>query len=196
MDNFLYPIPLKAPELGRYACFGLIPLPHTESMRSETPRQLSQRGVRLCVNWVNAEWDSVSTESTRSETQRQLSEHRRHQHLRRFHHSALAQLTWSLNLHWLSLHVVLLGIDSVDREWDSVSTESLLSVKKLNKSANSSTKSKTLKSLIIWPIYVWTLQKTWTKKSHAIVPLTGQETKSTILMSYSPHNTLNRFMCI
>ncbi len=49
MDNFLYPIPLKAPELG-YACFGWISLPHTESTRSETPRQLSQHGVRLHVN--------------------------------------------------------------------------------------------------------------------------------------------------
>ncbi len=28
----------------------------TESMPTETPRQLSQRGVRLHVNWDNAEW--------------------------------------------------------------------------------------------------------------------------------------------
>ncbi len=27
---------------------------------------LSQRGVRLFINWVNAEWDSTSTESTQS----------------------------------------------------------------------------------------------------------------------------------
>jgi hypothetical protein len=88
-----------------YVCFGLIHLPHTESMRSQTLRQLSQHGVRLHVNWVNAEdaniyedfiiprwlsWcvvslcvDSVDVEShlaltqlTRSETPRQLS-HRR-----------------------------------------------------------------------------------------------------------------------
>jgi hypothetical protein len=38
-----------------YACFGLSHLPHTESTRSHTLRQLSQRGVRLHVNWVNAE---------------------------------------------------------------------------------------------------------------------------------------------
>ncbi len=56
-----------------YACFGLIHLLHTESTRNETPRQLSQRGVRLHVNWVNAEWDSMSTESTQSETPCQLS---------------------------------------------------------------------------------------------------------------------------
>jgi hypothetical protein len=38
-----------------YACFGLSHLPHTESMRSQTLRQLSKCGVRLHVNWVNAE---------------------------------------------------------------------------------------------------------------------------------------------
>jgi hypothetical protein len=38
-----------------YACFGLIHLLHTESMQSETPRQLCQRVVRLHVNSVNAE---------------------------------------------------------------------------------------------------------------------------------------------
>jgi hypothetical protein len=44
-------------------------------------------------------------------------------------------------------------------------------LKNSNKSANSSTKSKTLKSLIIWPMYVCSVQKTGTKKSHASVPL-------------------------
>jgi hypothetical protein len=39
----------------------------TESTPSETPRQLSQRRVRLHINWVNAEWDSTSTESTRND---------------------------------------------------------------------------------------------------------------------------------
>ncbi len=38
-----------------YACFGLIHLPYTESTPSQTLRQLSQRQVRLHVNWVNAE---------------------------------------------------------------------------------------------------------------------------------------------
>ncbi len=47
---FLNPIFLKAPELVMYACFGLIHLLHTELTRSETPHQLSQRGVRLHVN--------------------------------------------------------------------------------------------------------------------------------------------------
>jgi hypothetical protein len=61
---FLNPIPLESQELVMYACFGLIRLPHTESTRSETFRQLSQHWVRLHVKWVNVEWDSTSTEST------------------------------------------------------------------------------------------------------------------------------------
>ncbi len=76
------------------------------------------------THWINAEWLAPSTEPTRSETPRQLSQHRRHQHLRRFPLSAMNQLTWSLTPHWLSRHGVSLGIDSVDREWDSASTES------------------------------------------------------------------------
>jgi hypothetical protein len=35
----------------------------TQLTRSLIPHQLSQCGVRLHVNWVNAEWDSMSTES-------------------------------------------------------------------------------------------------------------------------------------
>jgi hypothetical protein len=54
------------------------------------------------AHWVDAEWDSLSTESTQSETPRQLSQCSRHQHLRRFHHSALTQLTWSLTPRWPS----------------------------------------------------------------------------------------------
>ncbi len=60
-----------------YACFGFIYLPHTESTRSRTLCELSQRRVRLHVNWVNAEWDSTLTESVWSETPRQLSQRRR-----------------------------------------------------------------------------------------------------------------------
>ncbi len=52
--------------------------------------------VRPPVNWVNEEWDFPPNESARSEPPRQLSQCRRHQHLQRFHHSALTQLTWSL----------------------------------------------------------------------------------------------------
>ncbi len=88
------------------------------------------RQVRFHVNWVNAEWDSTSTESMQSETPRQLSQCRRHQHLRRFYHSVLTQLTWSLTLHWLSWCGISLGVDSVDEERDSASTESPPNVKK------------------------------------------------------------------
>jgi hypothetical protein len=56
-------VPLKAPELVIYACFGLIHLLYTESMWSETPHQLNQHKVRLNVNRVKAERDSTSTES-------------------------------------------------------------------------------------------------------------------------------------
>ncbi len=116
------PIPLKAPELVMCACFGLIHLLHTES-------------------------DSASTESTRSETPRKLSQRRRHQHLKRFYHSALTQLTWSLTPHWLKWRGVSLGVDSVDGEKDSVSTESLPTVKNLIKSANLRTKLKKIQKL-------------------------------------------------
>ncbi len=125
-------------------------------------RTLSWHRMRLPVNWVNTEWDSTLTVSTWSETPRQLSQHRRHLHLERFHLSALIELTWSLTPCWLSQCGVSLGVNSVDREWDSTSTES---PPNLNKSANSRTKSKTLKNLTIWPKYVWSMQKNRTKIS-------------------------------
>ncbi len=59
-------VPLKAWEMVLYAYDDLIYLPHTESKRNETLRQLSQRWVRFHVDWVNAELDSTSTESTQS----------------------------------------------------------------------------------------------------------------------------------
>jgi hypothetical protein len=39
----------------------------------------------------------MSTESMRSETPRQLSQRRRHQHLRRFHHSTLTETRYQLS---------------------------------------------------------------------------------------------------
>jgi hypothetical protein len=102
-----------------YACFGLIHLPYTESMRSETPRQLSQDRVRLHVNWVNAEWDSTSTESTQRA------------HLQRFHVN-LVNIEWDSTSNesmqraptftkisipcWLSWRGVSLRVDTVDME--------------------------------------------------------------------------------
>jgi nucleotidyltransferase/DNA polymerase involved in DNA repair len=62
------------------------------------------------------------TESTRSETPHQLIQHRRQKHLRRFHHSALTQLMWSLNPRWLSWRGVSLRVDSVDVESQSALT--------------------------------------------------------------------------
>ncbi len=65
MVNFSISYPFKGARAGhvRLFCFGASSAnwvdaewdsPSTESMRSETPRQLSQSGVRLHVNWVNA----------------------------------------------------------------------------------------------------------------------------------------------
>ncbi len=76
--------------------------PSTVSAPSETPHWLSQHGVRLHINWVNAKWwnlrnvgafciDSVDVES----------------------HSALTQLMWSLIPRWLSWWGVVLCVDSV-----------------------------------------------------------------------------------
>jgi hypothetical protein len=52
MVNFSISYPFKGARAGHvlYACFALVHLPQTESTRSETPRQLSQCGVRLHVN--------------------------------------------------------------------------------------------------------------------------------------------------
>ncbi len=119
-------------------------------MWSETPRQLSQSGVRIHVNWVNPEGTNIYEDF--------------------------------IIPRWLSWCGVSLRIDSVDVESHLALTQLTgnetrrqLShrrmLKNLNKSANSSTKSKTPKSLIIWPIYVWSVQKTRTRKSHASVPL-------------------------
>ncbi len=83
--------------------------PSTESTRSETPRQLSQCGVRLHVNWVNAEGtafpkispfrvDSVDVES----------------------HSVLTQSTWSLTRRWLSWWGTRLGVNWVSAECQKI----------------------------------------------------------------------------
>jgi hypothetical protein len=119
MVNFLNPIPLKVPELVMYACFGLKSLPDTVSMGSETPstksmqsetlRQLSQSGVRLQINWVNAEGTNIY----------------------KYFIVPPFSIDMESNSAWLSQRGVSLSVDSVDREWDSVSTESLPNVKKI-----------------------------------------------------------------
>ncbi len=117
--------------------------PSTESTQSETPCQLSQCRMRLCVNWVNTEGTNIYEDFIISRwfSQRGVS-------LR-------VQLTWSLTWHWLN--------------WRRMSHCQML--KYSNKSANSRTKLKTFKSLIFRSIYVYILsvQKTRTKKSHASV---------------------------
>jgi hypothetical protein len=107
--------------------------PSTESTQSETTRQQSQRGVNLHVNWVNAEDTNIYKDF--------------------------------IILHWLSWRGVSLCVDSVDVEYHLALTRLTRNefprqlshrrmLKNLNNSANSSTKSKTLKSLIIWPLCV------------------------------------------
>ncbi len=132
----------------------------TKSMRSETPCQLSQRGVRLHINIVNAEWDSTSTESMqKAPTFTKISSFRVDS-VDVEGHSTLTQLTG-----------VSHRVDSVDVESNLALTQLTgnetvrqLShhqmLKILNQFANSRTKSKTLKSFIIWPIYAWSVQKT------------------------------------
>ncbi len=143
---------------------------------------LSRRGVRLPVNWVNAEWDSTSTESMRSETSRQLSQCGVRLHVNWVNAEGTNIYEDFIIPHWLSWRGVSLRVDSVDVESHLVLTQLTgnetwcqlshrLMLKNLNKSANSSTKSKRLKSLFIWSIYVWWVQKTGTRKSHASVPL-------------------------
>ncbi len=108
---FLNPIPLKVPELAIYACFDLIHLSYTESTWSQTLRQLSQLGVRLHINWVNAEWDSMSTESTQMTPTFTKILSFRVDSVDVESHSMLTQLTWSLTWHWLSLRGMRLRVN-------------------------------------------------------------------------------------
>ncbi len=108
--------------------------PSTESTWSETPHQLSQRGVRLHVNWVNAEDTNIYEDF--------------------------------IIPCWLSWRGVSLRVDSVDVVPHLALTQLTRNeiprqlshrrmLKNSNNLANSRTKLKTFKSLLIWPIYVW-----------------------------------------
>ncbi len=142
-----------APELGLCACFGLIHFQHrvdtewdspsTELTQCENPHQLSQHVVKLHFNWVNTEGVNIYEDFI----------------IPRW-------LSWC----WVS------HCDSVDGESHLALTQlmgnetlcqlsHLQTLKNLNKSANLRTKSKKLKSLIIWhtSLYVWSVQKTRTK---------------------------------
>ncbi len=125
-----------------------------------TFRTLSRRGVRLPVNWVNTEWDSTSTELTqKAPTFTKISSFRVDS-VDVESHSTLTQVNMESNPALTQLMGMRLDVNWVTAECK----------KNLNKSANSSTKMKTLKSLIIWPMHVWSVQKT-RLKSHASVPL-------------------------
>jgi hypothetical protein len=134
---------------------------------------LSQRGVRLSVNWVNVEWDSTSTESTRVRL-----------HVNWVNAEDTNIYEDFIILHWLSWRGVSLRVDSVDVESHLAFTQLTRNetpcqlshrrmLKNSNKLANSRTKSKLFKSLIIWPVCVRQVQKTKTKKSHASVSLSN-----------------------
>ncbi len=131
--NFSESYSFKGAGAGYVCLFWLDSSPPTESTRSETPCQLSQCGVRLHVNWVNAVDSNIYKD---------------------FIIHTLTRLTWSLTLCWLSWRSVSLSVESVDEEWDSASTESPLNVKNLNKLANSRTKSKTFRNLL-YGLYVF-----------------------------------------
>jgi hypothetical protein len=89
----------------------------TQLTRSLIPRQLSQRQVRLYVNWVNTEWDSMSTESTRNDKIFVNVGVFCVDSVDMESHSTLTQLTWSLTPRWLSWRRVWLRVDSVWGRW-------------------------------------------------------------------------------
>jgi hypothetical protein len=81
------------------------------------PRKLSQRQVRLHVNWINTESDSTSTESSLNNeifVNVGVFSIKSVDMESRF---ALTQLTWSLTPHWISWQRVWLRIDLVWGRW-------------------------------------------------------------------------------
>jgi hypothetical protein len=147
---FINPIPLKAPELVMYACFGLIHLPHTETTWSQTLRQLSQHGVRLHINWVNAEWDSTSIESTQKTSTFTKILSFCIDSVDVESHLASTQLTRNETLRQLSLRRML---------------------KNLNKSTNWRTKSKKIQKSYYLAYMCLISAINENKKSHVSVPL-------------------------
>ncbi len=125
-------------------------LPVNSVNTDATPCQLSQCRVRFHVTWVNAEGTNI--------------------------------YKFFINLRWLSWRGVFLRIDSVNVESYLALTQLTGNetlghrwiLKYFNKLANSRTKSKAFKSLIIWPFYVWSVHKTRTEKSHESVHLKWQ----------------------
>jgi hypothetical protein len=99
-----------------YDCFGLNHLSHSESKRNETPQKLSQHGVRLHVNWVNAEWDSTSTASTQKALMFSKISSFHFESVDVESKSVLTQPTWSLTWRWLSWRGMRLGFNRVTSE--------------------------------------------------------------------------------
>ncbi len=135
----------------------------TLSQRRETPRQLSQGGVRLHVNWVNTEWDSTSTESTQK---------------------APTFTKIFIIPHWLSWHEVSFHVNSVEVETHLALTHltgSLTSrqlshrriLKNLNKSAIKEQNRKHSKALL-FGLYMFDQCKNQNKKCPASVPFRTQ----------------------
>jgi hypothetical protein len=109
-----------------------------ESMYSETPYGLSQNGVRLHTDWVNAEWDCTWTEPMQTEIPQGLSQsvprltwtsqwgiklhtantvapHRLNQYRVRYH---IGWVNADKTPHGLSQFRVRLNMDQVNAEWD------------------------------------------------------------------------------
>jgi hypothetical protein len=122
-----------------YACFGLIHLHHTELTQSQTPRQLCQRGVRLHINWVNAEWESTLTESTQKTPTFTKILSFRVDSVDVESHSALTLLTWSLTWRWLSWRGTRLRVNWVTAECKKIRI-SLISAKNEDKKSLASAK--------------------------------------------------------
>ncbi len=149
---------MKAPELVMYACFGLIHLPHTKSMRSQTLCQLIQCGVRLHVNWVNAKRDSMSTdlmEKTPTFTKISLFSD---DSVDVESDSVLIQLTWSLTWRWLSLRGMILPV-----KWVTVECS------KIWKSWQIQEQNRTNSEALLYCLYVFDMCKKREQKSHASV---------------------------
>jgi hypothetical protein len=131
--NFTKYYPFKDARAGYVCIFWLESSPlHWVNAESDSP-SMSQRGVRLHVNRVNAEWDFTSTESTQKTATFTKILSFRVDSVDVESHLALTQLTRNEIPRQLSHRRML---------------------KNSNNSANSRTKSKTFKSLIIWPISV------------------------------------------
>jgi hypothetical protein len=122
--------------------------PSIESMWNETPCQLSQHGVRLHINWVNAEYANIYEEFI---IPRWLSWH-------------------GISFRVDSVDVESLGIDSLMRNETLCQLSHRWMLKNSKKSVNSRTKLKNSVALL-FGLHVFDKCKNEDKKFHASVPL-------------------------